>query len=333
MREAVVVGVDVGGSKILAGAVSGQGAVLHRVRLVTPGGVGAPSLVEEALVEAVGSLQAAYEVTAIGIGAAGWVDRDGEVVRFAPHLPWREEPLAARLQDRLGVPVWLDNDANTGALAELRLGAARHRAEMLFLTLGSGIGGAQVSGGRVVRGAHGLAGEFGHMPVVPAGRDCPCGGRGCWEQYASGDALVREARELVARGSPDAVVMREFVGDDSDRLTGEVVTAAAERGDPAAMEAVRRVGEWLGVGIGGLCAGLDPELVVVGGGVSQAGDLLLGPARAALSQTLPGRGFRPVPPIVAAALGADASMVGAALMAGARGSAGSASEQPRSPAQ
>lgn len=294
----MIVGVDVGGTKILVGVVAEDGTVVEVVRASTPGRADVPEVVERVLVEAVTALRKEHDVAAVGVGAAGFVGLDG-TVRFAPHVSWRDEPLAAKLAERLGLPVVVDNDANVTALAELRYGAAAGRREVLVLTLGTGIGGAVVMGGAVQRGAQGLAGEFGHLQVVPQGRLCPCGHRGCWEQYASGTALVRAAREA---GSPEHV-------------TGPEVTAAAGAGTSWAEAAFAEVGRWLGVGLAGLVAGLDPELVVIGGGLSAAGDLLLDPTRAALADRLPGRRYRTVPPVVVAACGPEAGMIGAATLA------------------
>ena len=293
-----VVGVDVGGTKILAGAVDVDGVLAAGMSAETPGRRNLPSVVEDTIVRAVMDLRAKHEVGAVGVGAAGFVGLGG-VVRFAPHVSWRDEPLQSRLSDRLGLPVVVDNDANVTALAELRLGAARGCSEAVCITLGTGIGGAVVMDGKVRRGAAGLAGEFGHMQVVPDGRPCPCGQHGCWEQYCSGTALRLAA---VQYGAPE--------GTD-----GPHVTEAAERGVEWAKHAFDIVGTWLGVGVAGLCAALDPEVVVVGGGLSSAGDLLLDPARAALREKLPGREYRAMPRLVQAACGPEAGMIGAALLA------------------
>jgi glucokinase len=315
VSAACTVGVDIGGTKVLAGVVDGAGAVVERVLLQTPDRLKTPAVVEDTIVEAVNRLSDHHEVAAVGVGAAGFVDRDGAVVTFAPHLSWRNEPLKDALEARLHVPVLLDNDANTTAWAEMRFGAVRGHRDLLCVTLGTGIGGAVVVDGRVFRGANGMAGEFGHMQVVPEGRRCECGNRGCWEQYSSGNVLVREARELVHSESPVAARLRELVKGDAALLTGPDVTRAAQEGDRAATELLADVGHWLGTGLAGLVAAFDPEIVVVGGGVSDAGDLLLGPARESLSQKLTGRGFRPEPPIVAASLGPSAGLVGAADLA------------------
>jgi glucokinase len=293
------VGVDIGGTKVLAGTVDAAGRVLSRVRGDTPPSGAPAAAVEDVVVALVGELRTAYDVSAVGVGAAGFVDRQGGVA-FAPHLSWREEPLAAKLTERLGVPVVVDNDANVAALAELRLGAARGRRDVVCVTLGTGIGGAVVLDGEVRRGGHGFAGEFGHVAVEPDGRDCPCGQRGCWEQYCSGTALVRAANAL--EGTPAGV-------------TGVDVTLAAGAGEPWAVTAFEEIGTWLGHGLAGVCAALDPELVVIGGGLVDAGDLLLDPARAMLEKRLVGAGSRPTPPIVPAALGPEAGFIGAALRA------------------
>jgi glucokinase len=256
-----------------------------------------------------------YDVAAVGIGAAGYVDATRTVVMFSPHLNWRREPLRARVAERLRLPVVVDNDANTMALAESRFGAAQGHRFVLGVTLGTGIGGALVIDQRVFRGANGMAGEFGHMQVVENGHRCECGNRGCWEQYASGNALVRDARELVRSASPMAHRLSELVEGDADRLEGPEITRAAAEGDPLSAELLGDVGRWFGVGLAGLTAAFDPGCIVVGGGLSDAGELLLAPARQAFSRSLTGRGYRTEPVIVQARLGPQAGMIGAADMA------------------
>jgi glucokinase len=248
----------------------------------------------------------------VGVGAAGWFDRTGDTVLFSPHLAWRNSTLRKDLAARLQRPMWVGNDADAAAWAEYRYGAARGADLALMITLGTGIGGGIVMDGRLQRGSHGVAGEWGHMRVVPDGRLCACGNRGCWEQYASGTALGQTARE-VARSSPAAAaLLLERVDGDPDRLTGEHVATAAADGDPLARELLAEVGSWLGQGIADLSAVLDPEVVVIGGGVSVLGEMVLGPARERLERALPGRGFRPGPRVVGARLGAQAGIVGAA---------------------
>ena len=304
---------DIGGTKVAAGVVDEQGAILER--LVAPTPSHSPQAVEDAIVAAVAVLRTRHPVKTIGIGAAGWVDNAQAVVRFSPHLAWRSEPLKARLSARIDLPLIVDNDANAAAWAEYRFGAGRGSSVMVCLTLGTGIGGGLVINGQLFRGTYGMAGEWGHMIAVPGGHWCECGNRGCWEQYASGNALVREARELARTNSPTAYRLLELVGGDPDSITGPDVTAAAIAGEPNSIELLADVGTWLGRGIANLAASLDPEVVVIGGGVSAAGDLLLLPAQRAFSRTLTGRGFREEARLVLAHFGNDAGLIGAADLA------------------
>ncbi|MEU9077342.1 ROK family glucokinase [Kitasatospora sp. NPDC048538] len=309
------IGVDIGGTKVVAGVVDGEGNVLEKLRTDTPDKSKSPKVVEDVIVDLVLELADRHDVHAVGIGAAGWVDAERSTVLFAPHLNWRGEPLQQALSERLRFPVIVENDANAAAWAEWRFGAGRGEDHMVMLTLGTGIGGAVVRDGYVDRGKYGLAGEFGHMQVLPGGHRCPCGNRGCWEQYSSGNALVRDARELVAEESPVVQPLLARAGGAVEGITGPLVTEAARAGDPTATELLYEVGTWLGVGIANLAAALDPGRFVIGGGVSEAGDLLLGPARDTFRRTLTGRGFRPEAAIVHAALGNEAGLVGAADLA------------------
>jgi glucokinase len=311
--EPLTVGVDIGGTKVMAGVVDGTGTVLAVEQRPTLGHDVA--LVEDTIVDLVRGFATRYDVAAVGIGAAGFVDATRSIVMFSPHLEWRREPLRARVAERLKVPVVVDNDANAAALAESRFGAGRGHRFILCVTLGTGIGGALVLDQRVYRGANGMAGEFGHMQVVPQGHRCECGNRGCWEQYASGNSLVRDARELVRANSPMAHNLRDLVDGDPDALQGPQITDAAHAGDPLSIELIGEVGTWLGVGLAGLTAAFDPHCIIIGGGLSAAGDLLVVPTRQAFARALTGRGHRDEPVILAAQLGPQAGMVGAADMA------------------
>lgn len=311
--EPLTVGIDVGGTKVLAAVVDVAGKVLEMDRRPTPGHD--VRLVEDSIVDLVDGFAHRYEVAAVGIGAAGYVDATRTMVMFSPHLNWRREPLRARVAERVRLPVVVDNDANTMALAECRFGAGRGHRYVLGVTLGTGIGGAIVIDQRVFRGANGMAGEFGHIQVVQNGHRCECGNRGCWEQYASGNALVRDARELVRSRSPMAHLLSSLVDGEAGDLEGAQITQAARDGDPLAIELLADVGRWFGTGLAGMVAAFDPSCVVVGGGLSDAGELLLGPTRHEFSRTLTGRGHRPEPAIVQAALGPNAGMIGAADMA------------------
>lgn len=315
----VALGIDIGGTKISGGVVDAAGCVLFRARAATPDRSTSPHVVEDTIVSVVDELTVAagpdLSIVAVGVGAAGWVSSDRATVLFAPHLSWRNEALRVALRARIAAPLFVDNDANAAAWAEWRFGAARGYTDMVMITLGTGIGGAILRDGRVHRGRWGLAGEFGHMQVVPDGQRCECGNRGCWEQYASGNALVREAGAMIEAESPVATDLAARVQADGGPLTGPLVTAAAQDGDPTAVELLAEIGHWLGVGLANLAAALDPALFVIGGGVSAAGELLIGPARQTFRRRLPGRGYRPEARIVAAQLGNDAGLIGAAGLA------------------
>jgi glucokinase len=305
-------GIDIGGTKVAGGVVAPDGRILATARRATPGA--SVSDTEDAIAAVVEELADAHagELVGVGVGAAGWFDRTGDTVLFSPHLAWRNSTLRKDLAVRLQRPLWVGNDADAAAWAEYRYGAARGADLALMITLGTGIGGGMVLDGRLRRGSHGVAGEWGHMRVVPDGRLCACGNRGCWEQYASGTALAQTAREVARTSRAAAGRLLERVDGDVDRLTGEDVAALAAEGDALALELVTEVGQWLGQGIADLAAILDPEVVVIGGGVSKLGEMVLGPARDRLDRALPGRGFRPGPRVVVAELGPQAGIVGAA---------------------
>lgn len=292
------VGVDVGGTKVLAVRVSAAGEIEATATRPMPGRTAAEGVLEDAVEAAARDVYGARSPVALGVSAAGLVDAAGERYLFGAHLPWRDAPVRERFRARTGLDVVLENDANCAAHAEVVLGSARDVDSMVMITIGTGIGGALVLGGRLFRGAHGLAGEFGHMQVVPDGLACECGLRGCWEQYCSGRALERVTRVALGR-----------------HLEGPEVAAMAFAGNDVARHAFASVGTWLGVGVAGLVSAFDPELVVVGGGVSAVGDLLLEPARAALHESLQGTDHRAVPRLLPALLGPESSAVGAALLA------------------
>ena len=310
---ALAIGVDIGGTKVAAGVVDEHGAVVDRERRNTPGADVAGT--EELIVDVVTMLADRNDVVAVGIGAAGWIANDNATVLFSPHLAWRNEPLLDELTSRIRIPLLLENDANAAAWAEYRFGAARGRDVVVCVTLGTGIGGGLVSEGQVFRGAHGIACEYGHMTLVPDGRLCACGNKGCWEMYASGRALARDARDLAAESPMAAARMLELANGSVDLLDGPVVTAAAAEGDPAASSICTNMGRWLGRGLANLAAVLDPSIFVIGGGVSEAGELLIRPARDEFAHNLTGRGFRPVADVTAVALGPEAGLIGAADLA------------------
>jgi glucokinase len=309
---ALAIGVDIGGSKVAAGVVDDDGRVIDTERRETPGDD--VEQTESVIVEVVNALATRHEVTAVGVGAAGWIADDHATVLYAPHLAWRNEPLRDALAGRIALPLVIENDANAAGWAEYRFGAARGHKVVVCITLGTGIGGGLIIDGSVFRGGFGVACEYGHMTVVPDGRPCACGNRGCWEMYASGRALARDAKELAADSPVAAAGMIELAGS-VETLSGPIVTAAAQAGDAAALSICTTMGRWLGRGLASLAAVLDPSLFVIGGGVSAAGDILLKPARDEFEHTLTGRGFRPVAGVALAAAGPNAGLVGAADLA------------------
>ncbi|MBE7187597.1 ROK family glucokinase, partial [Jatrophihabitans endophyticus] len=297
---------------VKAGVVDATGAVLDREHRDTPGRD--VHATESVIVDVVTTLAGRHDVAAVGIGAAGWIGNDHATVLFSPHLAWRNEPLRERLSEHLTLPLIIENDANAAAWAEYRFGVARDEPVVVCVTLGTGIGGGLVADGRVYGGAYGIACEYGHMTLVPDGRPCACGNRGCWEMYASGRALARDAREIATESVIAAERMIELAGS-VEAIDGPVVTAAAAEGDPSALSICTTMGRWLGRGLANLAAVIDPSVFVIGGGVSAAGELLLEPARTEFAHSLTGRGFRPLARIAGAALGPDAGLVGAADLA------------------
>jgi glucokinase len=237
------------------------------------------------------------------------------VVLFAPNLAWRNTPLRDDLATRLDLPVVVDNDANAAAWGEYRFGAGEQQPDVVVLTIGTGIGCGLIFGGALFRGRFGIAGEPGHMRVVPGGRICGCGNRGCLEQYCSGSALVRAAREVARERPADAVRLMELAHGDAANIDGPIVTKAAQEGDPGAVDCFDEIGRWLGQGLADLAALLDPGRFVIGGGVGDAGELLLAVTRETYRSVLTGRGYRPLADVVAARLGAQAGLIGAADLA------------------
>ena len=309
----LTIGVDVGGTKVAAGVVDESGSIVEKLKRDTP--AANPDRTIDVIAAVVNELQAKYDVTAVGVGAAGFVDQTRSTVLFAPNLAWRDEPVKKLVEERIGRPVVVENDADAAAWAESKLGAARGQQHVVLITVGTGIGAGLVLDGRLYRGRFGAAGEPGHYRVVPDGRLCGCGNRGCWEQYASGSALVAEARDFARRTPEGAARMLQLGSGGADGIDGPAVTRAAREGDVAAVRCFDTIGSWLGAGLADLAAILDPGCFVIGGGVSDAGDLLLGPARAAYENGLTGRSNRQLAEVRLAELGSDAGLIGAADLA------------------
>ncbi|MFC6286560.1 ROK family glucokinase [Nocardioides sp. GCM10027113] len=306
-------GIDVGGTKIAGGVVDDDGTVLQKLRVDSP--AADVEAIEDAIADLVARLRADHDITAVGVGAAGYVDKARSTVLIAPNLAWRDVNLKKELEPRVGLPVVVENDANAAAWGEFAFGAGHDVDDLLLVTVGTGVGGGLVLDGELHRGAFGVAAEIGHLRVVPQGRRCGCGKLGCFEQYASGSALVRNAREAAASGDPEAGPLLDRVGGDVDGITGPLVTAAAQEGDPFAVRQLAELGRWLGEGIASLTAVLDPAVVAIGGGVADADDLLLSPLQEAFEDSLSGYGHRPLLEIRKASLGNDAGLIGAADLA------------------
>lgn len=311
------IGIDIGGTKIAGGVVTELGDIVAERRVPTPAG-DSESIVA-AVVSMIRDLQDAApasggEVVAAGVAAPGFIDAAQSTVYYTPNIPWRNEPLRARLNDQLDLHITIDNDANAAGWAEFRFGAGRLVSDMTMLTIGTGVGGAIVTQDRLLRGGFGTGGELGHMRIVPGGILCGCGARGCIEQYGSGRALLRMAGEVADRGGAAGKALSDIRAKNGV-LTGHDVAGLMSAGDAGALEALRELGSWLGQAAASLSVILDPQLFVFGGGVAQSGELLLGPIREAYEAHLPARGFHPEPDFVIAELVNDAGVVGAADLA------------------
>ncbi|WP_240795866.1 ROK family glucokinase [Yimella sp. RIT 621] len=306
------IGIDIGGTKIAGGLIAPDGTILKRDRRDSP----AENVDEIAatVADVISDLAEGEDVERAGVACAGYIDKSGTTVLFSPNLAWRDEPLKERLEKSVDVEVTIENDANAAAYGEFVHGAGHDVDDMVMITIGTGVGGGVIIDGELFRGSYGIAAEIGHMRVVPDGIRCGCGNRGCLESYGSGRALVREARALVAGGSPYAGGLADKCGGDAGQLEGKHVTEAAQAGDRAAVELLADIGRWIGEGAASLTSVLDPARFVIGGGVADAGDLLLGPIREAFGRQLTGRGHRPTATFEIAQLGNDAGMVGAAAL-------------------
>ncbi len=310
----LTVGFDIGGTKLAAAVVDESGTMLATTRRPTPWND--PDHIADAVGEIVAEFRTDFEITAVGVGAAGWVDIGRSSIVFAPNLAWRHEPFREQIHKRVAdLPIVIENDANAAAWGEYRFGAGEHEPDMVLLTIGTGIGCGLLLGGSLHRGRYGAAGEPGHLRVVPEGRLCGCGNRGCLEQYCSGTALVRDARELAANSPGRAQRMIGLAGGDVAAIDGPVVTQAAKEGDSAALQCFAEIGRWLGYGLAGLATVLDPGRFVIGGGVAEAGPLLIDTARSTYARSVSGHDYRSLADVVPTALGADAGVIGAADLA------------------
>ncbi|WP_419994227.1 ROK family glucokinase [Streptomyces boninensis] len=309
----LTIGVDIGGTKIAAGVVDEEGAILNTSKVPTPS---TPEGVIEAIATAVQDVTKDHpDAEAVGIGAAGYVDDKRATVLFAPNINWRHEALKDKVEQRVGLPVVVENDANAAAWGEYKFGAGAGHDDVVCITLGTGLGGGIIIGGKLHRGRFGVAAEFGHIRVVPDGLLCGCGSQGCWEQYASGSALVRYARQRAA-ATPDAAEYLLSLGDGTpEGIQGRHVSRAARHEDPVAIDSFRELARWAGAGLADLASLFDPSAFIVGGGVSDEGDLVLEPIRKSFRRWLVGSQWRPHAQVLAAQLGGRAGLVGAADLA------------------
>jgi glucokinase len=310
----LTIGIDVGGTKVLGGVVDESGKVLTTARKDTPRQGG--SALTQTIADVAKELLQQHSVASVGVSAAGFVSSDRKTMLATPNIAdWNGVDLDHHLTQMIGLPVVIENDANAAAWGEAKFGAGKNQNHMMMLTVGTGIGGGIVVNGALYRGAFGIAAEFGHMRVVPEGHICGCGARGCFEQYASGNALLRHAREAI-NASPEVARNLLSRGDGTVAgLTGQAITEAARDGDPVALAAFNTTGQWLGAGIASLAVLLDPACVVIGGGVIGAGEILLKPTRESLERNMPFAGKHPYPKIIAAQLGNEAGLVGVADLA------------------
>ena len=305
------IGIDVGGTKVLGGVVTGTGEILATARRDTPREGG--RALTEAIANVATELIQQYPVDSIGVSAAGFISSDRQTMLATPNISnWNGVNLVTELTEILHKKIVLENDANAAAWGEFKFGAGRGRNDLMMLTLGTGVGGGLILGSSVFRGAFGIGAELGHIRIVPEGQLCGCGIRGCLEQYASGSALLRHAREAIDASPLLARNLLERGDGTIEGLRGNHITEAARDGDPVAIAAFNTMATYLGAGIASLCAVIDPSCVVLGGGVIDAGELFLGPTRDAALRLIPFSGKHPYPEIVAAVLGNHAGLVGVA---------------------
>lgn len=310
----VLIGVDLGGTNIKSAAVSRDGRVLGKDSRPTEAELGLEGVLKNIDASVRSLLEKAgitfQDVIAAGVGAPGPMNWQTGVVFSPPNLPgWKDVPLADLLSQRWHVPCFVDNDANVACYGEFWLGAGREVDSMVLLTLGTGVGGGIVVMGQLLRGPDGTAGEIGHLCVSRGGRQCNCGAKGCLETYASVTGMVRTALEGIQQGKN--TVLKEMCGGDYSGLTGKMISDAAAAGDEFALWVVQETGKWLGTAIGSLINLLNPEKVVLAGGMIAAGDLLFAPIReTARRQSFEVPGKRAM--IVPAALDPDSGVIGAA---------------------
>jgi glucokinase len=313
----LILGVDLGGTKILTAVVDPKGEIVSRDHSVTPSAKGPESVVQAILDSAERTLQQAgirpSDLRTIGVGAPGLSDPQTGVLFTSPNLPgWDNVPLGDIVQEKFGQKVFLINDGNAAAVGEFYFGAGRASRNFIYVTLSTGIGGGIMIDGRIYTGANGTAGEIGHMTIDPQGPPCNCGNIGCWEQLGSGTALAREARSEILAGAPTSILNR--AGGDPEKVNAEIIHRAAEEGDSLAMELIARTGMYVGIGLANLINIFNPERIVIGGGLSNIGDMLLEPAYREAERRAFQQSFQAVR-FLRAELGRNSGVLGAAAFA------------------
>jgi glucokinase len=316
-REPLVLGIDLGGTKILSAVVDAQGRMLSRDHNVTPAAEGREAVINSILESATCAVRQAGidipDLNSVGVGAPGLVNAEAGILLTSPNLPgWRDVPLREILEEELNKRTFLINDANAAALAELHFGAGRGARHFIYITISTGIGGGIVIDGELYSGSTGLAGELGHMTLEARGPLCSCGNYGCWETLASGTALAKEAVRRIEEGVPTTLL--EHAGGDRNKVTAEVIEKAAEAGDALAKELIARTSEYLGIGLANLINIFNPERIVIGGGLSRMGDKLLLPAFETAEKRAFQHAYRAVR-FARAELGRNSGVIGAASFA------------------
>jgi len=276
-----ILGIDLGGTKILTAVTNAQGKMLSRDHSITPAKEGQQAVVKSILESMSRALDQAHmvaaDLTAIGVGAPGLSNPETGILFTSPNLPgWRDVPLRDIIEKQLGKKAFLINDANAAALGELYFGAGRGARNFIYITVSTGIGGGIIIDGKIYTGSTGTAGELGHMVIDDEGPQCNCGNKGCWETLASGTALAREARRRIKEGA--ATSIPKYADGDLEKINAEAIHEAAQAGDKLASELIAQSAYYLGVGLANLINIFNPEVIVIGGGLSNIGDMLLKPA-------------------------------------------------------
>jgi glucokinase len=313
----LILGIDLGGSKILTAVVDPQGEMLSSDESTTPATEGREVVIQSIIESAHSALDQASctisEISAVGIGAPGISNPEAGILFVSPNLPgWRNVLLRDIIQNKLDKKVFLINDANAAALGEFYFGAARGVRNFIYITISTGIGGGIMIDGKIYGGAIGTAGEVGHMTIDDEGPICNCGNRGCWETLASGTALAREAKQRIKKGIRTSIL--KYAEGDVEKVTAQAIHKAAEQGDKLAKELIARTGYYVGVGLVNLINIFNPELIVIGGGLSNIGDMLFKPAFKVAGERAYKEAFQAVR-FATAGLGRNSGVLGAAAFA------------------